>query len=615
MCGIVGMLGRDGRPVDAERVRRMRESLTHRGPDGAGLEQPDSSVVLGHRRLSIIDVDGGHQPMSNEDGRVWVTFNGEIFNFRELREDLTGRGHRFATRSDTEVLVHLHEELGPEGVERLNGQFAHAIWDGERLVCARDPLGIKPFYYYLDDAVFAFASEPRAFFAAGGLDLSIDRDALALYLRYGFVPAPFSAYRRVRKLRAGEQLVLERGGEPRLRRFFRLDDQPIEDIDRVEHADLRRALAGAVERQRVADFDVGAFLSGGIDSSSVAALMQSSASRPMRTFTLGFPEKDERGPAREVAEQIGSEHVDALFDHSAAGTTMCALLDRIDEPLGDSSLLPTHAVSCLAREHTKVALSGDGGDELFAGYGRHVRVVESLAAPAWRRSFWSVLGHSRRSPEPASWGPLDSTGVTGWADRIAGELDHPADLRLAGPALRDAAVGGVDDPIRAAIERTRALPPLSQVLAVDLETILPDRLLAKVDRASMQASLEVRVPLLDLEVVRLAFRLAPAARLHGGRPKGALAWAMSDDLPPGVFEREKQGFGPPIKYWFAREMAGDVEARLRDSIAVKEGLLDGRALRGLLRPRRGGRVPGPRLWRMLVLDAWLRNVKEGRLAT
>ncbi|MGE4609702.1 MAG: asparagine synthase (glutamine-hydrolyzing), partial [Myxococcota bacterium] len=594
MCGIAGRMGRRGRPVDAEIVGRMRDTLAHRGPDDAGLVQPDRSVVLAHRRLSIIDIEGGRQPLCNEDGSVWITFNGEIFNFRSLRDELVAKGHQFATRSDTEVLVHLYEEFGTNCVERLNGQFAFAIWDGEVLFCARDPLGIKPFYYYVDDRSFAFASEPRAFFAAPDLDLEIDVDALGLYLRYQYIPAPKSAYRRVRKLCPGESLVIAPGGEPKLRRYWDLQDGPIEDRPRLDASELREALSAAVERQLVADFDVGAFLSGGIDSSSVSALMQAHAARAMRTFTIGFPEKDERAAARSVAEHIGSDHVDALFDHMDASRAMPALLDHIDEPMGDSSLIPTYAVSKLARASTKVALSGDGGDELFAGYGRHTRVIQYLLAPALVRPYWGIIG--RRVPEkpPSAWGDLDAAGAPGWSKQLIAELEDSHRGRLLGPALRAAGDDDACDPVQAEIQHTSGMPPFAQLLAVDLQTILADRLLAKVDRASMQASLEVRVPFLDLEVVRLAFRLAPEAKLHGGRAKGAVCAAMAHDLPREVFERKKVGFGPPVKYWFARDLAGEVEERLRDSVAVTEGILDRRGVDALLRPRVRRRVNGPR---------------------
>lgn len=612
MCGIAGMLGRNGRRVSAEPVLRMRDALVHRGPDDAGWVQPDPSVLLAHRRLSIIDVAHGQQPMCNEDGRIWVTFNGEIFNFRTLRDDLLAKGHQLRSRSDTEVLVHLYEEQGVDMLGRLNGQFAFALWDGAKLLCARDPLGIKPFYYYLDDRFFAFASEPRAFFAAGELDLSIDEQALRLYLRYGYIPAPFSAYRRVRKLRAGEALLVGSDGEPRLERYFDLRRQPIDDVRQVEEAGLREALAEAVSRQCVADFDVGVFLSGGIDSSCVAALMPYQTSERVKSFTIGFPTKDERTPARELASFIGSDHHDAPFDQDDAQSLVPTLLGQLDEPLGDTSLIPTHAVARLARQHTKVALSGDGGDELFVGYGRYLRAIRELLEPARLGSLGRWVARDPATMSPRRWSALDGRRPGPWLGRRIAEREDRRHLSLLGPALRHLARDGIEDPIRSAFERFSELPPLSQVLAVDLETSLPDRLLAKVDRASMMTSLEVRVPLLDLEVVRLAFRLSPAVRLHGGRTKGALQYAMGDALPASVFERKKEGFGPPVEHWFAAELAREIEARLRSSVAVAEGLLDRRAVDALLSPRRGRHVNGPRLWRVVVLESWLRGVRAGR---
>ena len=614
MCGIAGLLGLRGQPVEAELVRRMCAALAHRGPDDEGLEQPTAGVVLGHRRLSIIDVEGGHQPLCNEDGTVWVTFNGEIFNYRELRRELLAKGHRFRTRSDTEVLVHLYEEWGTSCLERINGQFAFALWDGERLFCARDPLGIKPLYYYDDGERFAFASEPRAFFAIPGIDLSIDLHALHLYFRYHYIPSPYSAYRNVRKLRPGEALTVGRRSPVTTHIYWDLISHPVEDLDDVESCreSLREKLESAVEAQMAADFPVGAFLSGGVDSSTVVALMQRHASEPVRTFAIGFPEKDEREHAGAVARSVGTHHCGYLLGHEEAAETMTELLDHIDEPAGDTSLIPTHVVSRLARRHTKVALSGDGGDELFAGYG-HVRALQSSFASPPRRALSTWAGRRMRSGfDPEVWARADTSAHPDWAARILAELEDRRHEPLYGPALREAALEDRLDPVQEEIRRHERLPPLAQVLAIDIRTRLADRLLAKLDRASMQASLEVRVPFLDAEFVRFALRLAPAVRLPGGRPKGLVREAMRGMLPDSVFDRRKQGFGAPLKYWFGEGLAGFAAERLRESVGVEEGLLDRRGIDALLTARRRGKVSGPRIWRVLVLESWLRSLREGR---
>jgi asparagine synthase (glutamine-hydrolysing) len=616
MCGIAGLVGLERRPVDAAVAKAMADLLAHRGPDGEGLVQPAPEVALAHRRLSIIDVAGGHQPMANEDRTIWLTFNGEIFNYRELRRELQDRGHVFRTRCDAEVVVHLYEESGADCLRRLNGQFAFALWDGKRqqLLCARDPLGIKPFYYYADGRHFAFASEPRAFFAFPELDLSVDLDAVALYFRYHFIPAPRSAYRRVRKLRAGECLLLGRSGVPSVHRYWTVQiPEGHECLDpQSARRELRSALERAVERQMLSDVPIGAFLSGGVDSASIACLAQRGHGEPLRTFTIGLPGKDEREHAAATAAHLGTRHLDAIFDAEQAGVAIRDVLDHIDEPIGDTSFLATYAVSRLAAQHVKVALSGDGGDELFAGYERHARVVRYLQLPPLLRPLWWILRRSRQGfADPGRWRGLESQSSRGWAGRILAEIrDHRSDA-LHGPGLRDRDPDA-EDPIRDEIERHRGLPPLAQVLAVDLQTGLADRLLAKVDRASMWNSLEVRVPLLDIDVVQLAFQLAPDVLLSGGRAKGILRDTVSDCLPDAVLARKKQGFGSPVKRWFARELSHELQERLSDSLAVREGLLDPAALEALTQPRLNGEMRGPRLWRVLALESWLRSMQQLR---
>jgi asparagine synthase (glutamine-hydrolysing) len=589
----------------------MGALLAHRGPDGEGLVQPCPDVALAHRRLSIIDLEGGRQPMSNEDGSIWLTFNGEIFNYRALRADLIAKGHVLRTRCDAEVIVHLYEEEGTRCLRHLNGQFAFALWDGTRLFCARDPIGVKPLYYYWDGRCFAFASEPRAFFAASDLDMSIDVGALDLYFRYHYIPAPRTGYARVRKLRAGEMLVLEHGGTPKLERYWELSAAPIADLADPDTAVelLRDTLDRAVRRQMVADVPVGAFLSGGIDSSTVALLAQRASATPLRTFTVGFQGKDERGHARELAAHARTQHTDRLIDAGDAERVLFDLLEGSDEPAGDTSLLSVYAVSRLAREHTKVALSGDGGDELFAGYERYLRVIRYLHLPRVLRPIWPLLRRRLPPLHPRSWPEVDTRQVPGWPRQIVAEMADDPPGWLYGAQLRELRRDTMEDPVMDEVHRFRDFPPLSQTLAVDLHTSLPDRLLAKVDRASMATSLEVRVPLLDVELVELAFRLPPAVLLHRGQRKGILREAMRDALPAGVLARKKTGFGSPVKRWFARELKGAVSERLHDSIAVAESLLDRRGVESLLTPRRNGDARGARLWRTLALECWLRGVR------
>ncbi len=616
MCGIVGLINLDREPVDPGVVERMSATLVHRGPDGHGIEQPDPHVVLGHRRLSIIDVDGGRQPLSNEDGGIWITYNGEIFNYRELRAELIDRGHRFKTTTDTEVIVHLYEEEGPACVERLNGQFAFALWDGERLFCARDPMGIKPFYWYQDERRFAFSSEPRALLALPGFQAEVDLDGIRLYLRYRFIPAPASALKGVRKLRAAESMIVDGDGRTKTSRYWSLDRATLESLDDVDVArsELREQLTAAVERQMVADVNVGAFLSGGLDSSAIVALMAAGREEPIHTFSIGFaePKYDERAFAREVAEKFGTHHAAEVFSPVAAREVVDDLLDHLDEPFGDTSILPTYAVARLAQRHVKVVLSGDGGDELFAGYGRYFRALQLLAIPPPLRSFRRLLRWSRGTPrDPSRWRYPDTAGIDRLYHQILVRTSDSELRKLSGPLLREHRNGDSADPIVDLMARVQGMPPLSRVLAIDLHSILADYHLVKVDRASMRTSLEVRVPFLDLRFTELAFRLSTALKLYGNQSKGLLREAMRDDLPASVLGRSKRGFGPPLSHWFAGALAAQARERLSGALVVEEGLLDQRAIDNVLRPVRG-KIDGTMLWRILVLESWLRGIRERR---
>jgi asparagine synthase (glutamine-hydrolysing) len=613
MCGIAGIVDLQRRALDPGAVRGMVASLGHRGPDGEGTAQPAPWVLLGHRRLAIIDLCTGDQPLANEDRRVWTVFNGEIFNYRELREELARRGHRLATTSDTEVLVHLFEEHGPELVQRLNGQFAFAVWDGRRLFAARDAFGIKPFYYYLDDERFAFASEPRALLAMPGVDAELDPRALGLYFRYRFIPAPLSAWKRIRKLRCGESLVLE-DGRVSVRRWWDLAQCEVEDLSDLDTAKtlVRETLEQAVERQRIADVPVGAFLSGGIDSSTIVALMSRHVPERLRTFTIGFapPGNDERPYARRVAEAVGSEHHEHLIEATEVQRLIPFVLDHVDEPFGDASLIPTYAVSKLARESAKVALSGDGGDELFAGYGRYYRALAVLSVPPVLRPLWRVTRKLfAATRDPRDWRYADGPDVDRAYHRLLTRTSDGERQRLYGPALVESdADGSADDPVAEEFQRFRKFPPLARLLAVDFHTLLAEYYLVKVDRASMAASLEVRPPFLDLDFVRLAFRLRPELRCHGARSKGLLREVMRGDIPDSVADRGvKTGFGLPLARWFAGDLAPFVKERLADSIAVRDGWLSRPAVDMCLAPRASGKVDGSLIWRLLVFESWLRG--------
>jgi asparagine synthase (glutamine-hydrolysing) len=615
MCGIAGVLRFDRRPIEPGVVEAMTATLAHRGPDGSGYEHPEPWLGLGHRRLSIIDLEGGRQPLANETNDVWITYNGEIFNYLELRRELIGKGHVFRTHTDTEVIVHLYEEEGPACVERLNGQFAFALWDGRRLFCARDPFGIKPFYFYRDERVFAFASEPRAFLAMPGFEPEVDLDGLRLYFRYRFIPAPASALKGVRKLRAGEWLRVDPDGRLEQRRYWDLDASSIASLDDFSTARdlLKNKLSDAVTGQMIADVEVGAFLSGGIDSSSIVALMAAQNPASIHTFSLGFPQAryDERAFAREVGDHLGTDHTVRVLGAEEARALIPEVLDHMDEPFGDTAILPNYAVSKLARERVKVVLSGDGGDELFAGYGRYFHALHPLAVPPFLRPVLPYLKRRLEPPRsPDRWRYRDDGAVSATYRRSLERMTRRRRFRLYGPRLRERAGEPLDDPLDEVFRRVERFPPLPRLLAIDLHWILAEYHLAKVDRSSMQTSLEVRVPFLDAAFVQLAFRLTPELLLHGDKSKGLLREAMKGRLPPTILGRGKRGFGPPLKFWFGDDLAGMARERLTDAEVTSAGLVDRDAVERALTPRRSGKVNGALIWRLLVLESWYRRLRE-----
>jgi asparagine synthase (glutamine-hydrolysing) len=596
----------------------MTRTLVHRGPDGEGYEYPAPNVGFGHRRLSIIDLEGGRQPLSNEDGTVWITFNGEIFNYRELREELEGKGHTFRTASDTEVIVHLFEEEGIDCAKRLNGQFAFAIWDGARLWCARDPVGIKPLYTYLDEGRFAFASEPRAFSRLPDFDSQLDLDGIRLFLRYRFIPPPHSALRHVGKLLPGEWLVVEPDGEIRRQRYWALDPARLETVHDLDDATerAREVLKEAVHSQLVADVPVGAFLSGGLDSSSVVGLMSEHLPEAFRTYSIGFPDSasDERDYAQLVADRFKTTHSVQEIGPEVAEELINAFLSHVDEPLGDPAVITNLYVARLARKDLKVVLSGDGGDELFAGYSRYYKALSVLSVAPWARPAHGRFKFVRKlkgsSRDPADWCHPDGGDVRVRYHRELERTSARERAKLYGPALRD--LPPPDDPVERVFDRAATFPPLSQILAVDLHSILSEYYLAKVDRTSMMTSLEARVPMLDVNFIEFAFSLAPEVRLHLGESKGVLREAMRSLLPSEIVDRQqKRGFGPPLKHWFAAGLGRVARERLESSRLVEEGLIDRTELRRIVATTEGKKAKGGTLWQLLVLESFLCNLRGG----
>jgi asparagine synthase (glutamine-hydrolysing) len=607
MCGICGIATSAGAP-DRERLQAMVDSLVHRGPDSSGVVV-DGPVGLAARRLSIIDLATGDQPIANEDATVHVVQNGEIYNFRELRVELEAAGHRFRTNADTEVLVHLYEERGQRFADRLRGMFAIAVWDTRRrqLVLARDRFGIKPLYYRVDGAELSFASELRAL-PRGEIDL----DALECYLAFNSIPAPFSIFRETRKLPPGHILVWT-GDEPKLERFARPAPAPAATVRRDDEEtlaeELRACLRDSVRAHLVSDVPVGLLLSGGVDSGALAALVAEQTSEPVRTFTIGFEEEsfDEVADARLVAERYGTHHRELVLKPDAA-LLLPALAEAFDEPFADSSALPTYLVSELAARDVKVALSGEGGDELFGGYYTYVAdllaervgglarfarpLVDRLPSSNRKASLDYQLKRFARS---AHLPPLERHH--GWKEIFS------ADARSA-LTVHDSSYDPVDL-YRARFAETKGATLLARLQDVDLGLYLVDDLLVKTDRASMAHSLEARVPYLDTNVADFALSLPDELKVRGFSKKVLLRKAVTPLLPRSVTHGRKRGFSIPAAVW----LRGDLEPFARDTLAAtvleRQGFFRPEAVGRLIdRHVSGSEDLSRQLWCLLAFTLW-----------
>ena len=622
MCGIAGLVGSDKRER-AQRMRAMRDLITHRGPDSAG-ELVDGVAALGVRRLRVIDLITGDQPLSNEDGTVWTVFNGEIYNFRELRATLVARGHTLHTAGDTEVIPHLYEDYGEAFVEHLDGMFALAVWDQRErcLVLARDRLGKKPLLYAAVDGELAFASEHRALLASERIGRDVDQGAIRLYLRLGYVPGPRDAFSGIHKVPPGHTLTW-RDGTISLRRYWApRHEEPVGISEAEAVSEIRRLVDAAVTRRLVADVPIGAFLSGGIDSGTVVAMMARHSGH-VRTFTIDFTERgfSEAAEARKVAQQFGTEHHEFTVRPMQLAV-LPQLVEHFGEPYADSSALPTHALSKLTREHVTVALNGDGGDEIFAGYDRYAaarigasfdrwpalithplaRLLEALPAGLPARN---PIARARRFATHAPLGPADRylqwSGI--FPDRI---LDGLLDPEFA------AATASADEALRSEMRATfSGRDPVAAAQATDLRHYLPDDLLVKVDIASMANSLEVRSPLLDTALVDFVLGLPAAMRMPGTSQKHLLKQAMRGILPDDVLTRRKQGFGVPIGEWLRGELRPLAEETLGSTVARGRGYFAHGAVDALLaQHQRREADHSHRIWALLMLEQWHRTFTD-----
>jgi asparagine synthase (glutamine-hydrolysing) len=619
VCGITGLISRDGRP-DESRVRRMNDALAHRGPDADGLWSRGRGA-LGHRRLSIIDLSPeATQPLLNEDGTIGVVVNGEIYNFVELREDLVRRGHVFRSHSDSEVVVHLYEEYGADCVAKLSGMFAFALWDSaqQRLLLARDRAGKKPLVYRrLPGGDLAFASEAHALVRAfPEFAVTPDLEAIDEYLTLQYVPAPRTGYRDVFKLPAAHLAVFERG-ELTLRRYWTKPSGPElsgseEDLAR----ELRDLLTRAVKRRLVADVPLGAFLSGGLDSSTIVALMATQSTRPVQTFSIGFPHASdsELGWARKVAARYGTVHHEAVVT-PAMTDVVVETVRHHGEPFADSSAVAMYYLAKETRQHVTVALSGDGSDETLAGYTRYstaqlAHVHDALPAPL-RGVYRAGLRAVVRAAAPHVMGFADHLG-DGEAVRypyIMCQFSPEEKASLHGPAMRAASNGAQNataDRFKRVLAESGRASRLGRLIDLDWHTYLADDINAKVDIASMAHALEVRCPFMDTDVVEFTSRL-PRRMLMRWRGKHLLRKAVADLVPAAILRRHKQGFGLPLRRWMKDDLGTLVRDVLLDRRARERGLFDPREVQRLVDSMDRDRNAPDRVWTLLVLELWFRE--------
>jgi asparagine synthase (glutamine-hydrolysing) len=608
MCGICGIASRAGLP-DLDRLTAMSAALVHRGPDSGG-EHVDGPVALAARRLSIIDLAGGDQPIANEDGTCVVVQNGEIYNYPELRRELEREGHMFRTNCDTEVHVHLYEQHGPEFARRLRGMFAVALWDARRrrLVLARDRYGIKPLYYRAGGDTLEFASELRAL-PRGEIDL----DALEAFLAFNSVPSPGSIFRDTRKLPAGHVLVWEESGGLVVERYARPAPVRVEELRDDDEAELveelRARLRDSVRAHLLADVPVGVLLSGGVDSAVLAALAAQETGEAVHTFTIGFEEKsfDERADARRVAERYGTNHHELLV-HPDPRVLVPALADVFDEPFADSSALPTYLVSQLASEHVKVALSGEGGDELFGGYFTYAAdLLADRVAPLARLARPLV----ERLPSSSSKASFDYKAKRFVRAAHLPPLErHHGWKEICSPDLRAELTGrrSTFDPVnlyRARYAETEGADPLARLQDVDLGIYLVDDLLVKTDRASMAHSLEARVPFLDSVVTNFAFGLPTKHKVRGLSKKVLLRKAAEPLLPREVVHGRKRGFSIPAAAWLRGELEPFARETLSPEALGRQGFFQPGPVTRLLDEHVAGAQDWSRqLWGLLAFTLW-----------
>jgi len=630
MCGICGIVkAENGEPIPSSLLSSMSQTIIHRGPDDEGI-LVEKNVALGTRRLGIIDLEGGHQPLPNEDGSIWVAHNGEVYNFPELREGLKSSGHSFKTQTDTETLVHSYEEWGEDFIHKLRGMFAFALWDGrqEKLLLVRDRIGIKPLYYtLLEDKTLVFGSELKAILAHPGVNRALEPKALDLFLTLEYVPAPFSIFKNIYKLPAGCFLIYKRG-EIKMKKYW--DIEPREDeVQEISSQTLAASmdrlyslLKESIKLRLISDVPLGAFLSGGIDSSTIVGLMRELGTTPLKTFSIGFEDTsyNELNYARHVAQKFNTEHKEHLLQPQALELTE-KLIRHLDEPFGDFSIFPTYLVSKVARSEVKVILSGDGGDELFGGYEHYQaqKVTQFFPSSHLLRRLNSLL---KKFP-PSS----KKKGYWNKLRRYTQGFEHNPALRhlrwmmfLSREGKKDLysetlvqELEGIQEisesePFGEIFEALKRFDSMNGELYLDLKTYLPDDILVKVDRMSMAASLETRVPLLDHKIVEFAFQLPGKQKLLGLRTKRIFKKTMERLLPRKNIYRSKEGFSIPIKHWLRNELKELMFDYLSEKRIKEEGLFNHDFINTMIDAHLQGRENySHQLWSLLVFEIWKEN--------
>ena len=638
MCGIAGIFDIHSTP-ERSLIEKMARVMTHRGPDGEGYFM-DGSVALGHRRLSIIDLEGGKQPLCNEDKTVWITFNGEIYNFQRLRNELLDKGHRFNTHSDTEVIVHAYEEYGVKCLDRFRGMFAFAIWDKRNnvLFMARDRVGKKPLYYYLGKDKFIFASELKAILQDKNVKRELNTKALLDYLTYHYIPFPETIFKGICKLPPGHFMEVraesvkavegeEKGGSKqnklsaRIIQYWDVKYEPDYSLSESDWCEaLREKLKEAVRMRLISDVPLGAFLSGGIDSSTVVALMSQVQDTPVKTFSIGFKEEEfsELEYARRVAGQFGTEHHEFIVEPDAIDI-LPKLAWEFDEPFADSSAIPTYYVSKIAREHVTVILSGDGGDETFAGYRRYLWAKDmqkyDWLPPLAKKVFFGIpaallpegmkgkgmLKHMSQDPFERyaglnTFGDPDYLGNI-FSNDLIDELTQGRTIRLPDHLH-----------LKNYYDNCNTDDYLTRIQYVDTKSYLAEDILTKVDRASMLCSLETRAPLLDHEVVELAARIPSSLKIKNGETKYILKRAMNGILSGEILNRRKMGFGVPLVHWFKKDLIQYAQEVLLSRETKERGIFNQKYIQTILdNHQKRGRDLSARIWALLFFEHWCRN--------